>query len=107
LRHAEDNGELRVVYQPQVNAVTEDIVGMEALVRWEHPELGMISPAAFIPLAEETGLIVSIGEWVMRTACRQAKEWEQRYNLRLRLGVNLSAIQLMEPGLLDTVAAVL
>lgn len=107
LRHAEDNGELRVVYQPQVNAATEDIVGMEALIRWEHPELGMISPAAFIPLAEETGLIVSIGEWVMRTACRQAREWEQRYGLRLRLGVNLSAIQLMEPGLLETVAAVL
>ncbi len=107
LRHAEGNGELRVVYQPQVNAETEDIVGMEALVRWEHPELGLISPAVFIPLAEETGLIVSIGEWVMRTACRQAKEWEQRYGLRLRLGVNLSAVQLMEPSLLETVASVL
>ncbi len=107
LRHAEGNGELRVVYQPQVNTETEDIVGMEALVRWEHPELGMISPAVFIPLAEETGLIVSIGEWVMHTACRQAKEWEQRYGLRLRLGVNLSAVQLMEPQLLDTVAKVL
>lgn len=107
LRHAEGNGELRVVYQPQVNTETEDIVGMEALARWEHPELGMISPAVFIPLAEETGLIVSIGEWVMRTACLQAKEWEQRYGLRLRLGVNLSAVQLMEPQLLDTVVKVL
>lgn len=107
LRHAEGNGELRVVYQPQVNTETEDIMGMEALVRWEHPELGMISPAVFIPLAEENGLIVSIGEWVMRTACRQAKEWEHRYGLRLRLGVNLSAVQLMEPQLLDTVASVL
>ncbi|TPG50396.1 bifunctional diguanylate cyclase/phosphodiesterase [Rhodanobacter glycinis] len=107
LRHAEGNGELRVVYQPQVNTETEDIVGMEALVRWEHPELGMISPAVFIPLAEESGLIVSIGEWVMRTACRQAKEWEQRYGLRLRLGVNLSAVQLMEPRLMETVARVL
>ena len=107
LRHAEGNGELRVVYQPQVNTETEDIVGMEALVRWEHPELGMISPAVFIPLAEETGLIVSIGEWVMRTACRQAKEWEQRYGLRLRLGVNLSAVQLMEPQLMETVVTVL
>lgn len=107
LRHAEGNGELRVVYQPQVSAETEDIVGMEALVRWEHPELGMISPAVFIPLAEETGLIVSIGEWVMRTACHQARDWERRYGLRLRLGVNLSAVQLMEPQLLDTVATVL
>ena len=107
LRHAEGNGELRVVYQPQVDAQTEDIVGMEALVRWEHPELGMISPAVFIPLAEETGLIVSIGEWVMHTACRQAREWEQRYGLRLRLGVNLSAVQLMEPQLLEMVAKVL
>jgi diguanylate cyclase (GGDEF)-like protein len=107
LRHAEGNGELRVVYQPQVDAESEDIVGMEALVRWEHPEQGLISPAVFIPLAEESGLIVSIGEWVMRTACRQAKEWEQRYGLRLRLGVNLSAVQLMEPKLLETVTAVL
>jgi diguanylate cyclase (GGDEF)-like protein len=107
LRHAEGNGELRVVYQPQVDAKTEDIVGMEALVRWEHPELGMISPAVFIPLAEETGLIVSIGEWVMHTACRQAREWEQRYGLRLRLGVNLSAVQLMEPQLLEMVARAL
>ncbi len=107
LRHAEGNGELRVVYQPQVAAVSEDIVGMEALVRWEHPELGMISPAVFIPLAEETGLIVSIGEWVMRTACLQAQEWEREYGLRLRLGVNLSAVQLIEPNLVDTVARVL
>ncbi len=107
LRHAQGNGELRVVYQPQVDAQTEDIVGMEALARWEHPELGMISPAVFIPLAEETGLIVSIGEWVMQEACRQAREWEQRYGLRLRLGVNLSAVQLMEPQLLEMVARVL
>ncbi len=107
LRHAEGNAELRVVYQPQVNTASEDIVGMEALVRWDHPELGLISPAVFIPLAEETGLIVSIGEWVMRTACHQAREWEQRYGLRLRLGVNLSAVQLMEPTLLDMVTRVL
>lgn len=107
LRRAEDNGELRVVYQPQVNTVSEDIVGMEALVRWEHPELGLVGPDAFIPLAEANGLIVSIGAWVMRAACRQAKQWEVLYGLRLRLGVNLSALQLMEPLLLDTVTAVL
>ena len=107
LRHAEGNGELRVFYQPQINAGTEDIVGMEALLRWEHPELGNIGPGFFIPLAEETGLIVSIGEWVLRTACKQAKIWEDRFGLRLRLGVNLSAVQLMQPDLSELVANVL
>jgi diguanylate cyclase (GGDEF)-like protein len=107
LRHAERNGELRVFYQPQVDAATEDIVGMEALVRWEHPELGGISPGVFIPLAEESGLIVSLGEWVLRTACAQAQAWEQAFGLRLRLGVNLSAVQLMEPDLLEVVGRVL
>jgi len=107
LRHAEANGELRVFYQPQVDAASEDIVGMEALVRWEHPELGAIGPGFFIPLAEETGLIVSIGEWVLRTACRQAQAWEQRHGLRLRLGVNLSVVQLTQPDLVDVVGRVL
>ena len=107
LRLAQGNGELRMAYQPQVNAFSEDIVGMEALIRWEHPELGPISPSIFIPLAEETGLIVAIGEWVLRTACRQAQAWENRYGLRLRLGVNLSAVQLIEPGLVATVTSVL
>ncbi|WP_243049068.1 EAL domain-containing protein [Dyella sp. RRB7] len=107
LRHAEHKGELRVFYQPQVDSVTEDIVGMEALVRWEHPELGFIGPGFFIPLAEETGLIVSIGEWVLRTACRHAQEWERRFGLRLRLGVNLSAVQLMQSNLLEIVASAL
>ena len=107
LRHALGNGELRLVYQPQVGTDSEDIVGMEALLRWEHPELGPISPAVFVPLAEETGLIVPIGEWVLRTACRQAQEWERRYGLRLRLGVNLSALQLMESKFPATVARAL
>jgi predicted signal transduction protein with EAL and GGDEF domain len=107
LRHAERNGELRVFYQPQVDATTEDIVGMEALARWDHPELGPISPGVFIPLAEETGLIVSIGRWVLRTACAQAQAWQEKYGLRLRLGVNLSVVQLMEPDLLATIAQVL
>lgn len=107
LRHAEGNGELRVFYQPQMSAETEDIVGMEALLRWEHPELGNIGPGFFIPLAEETGLIVSIGEWVLRTACKHAKAWDDRFGLRLRLGVNLSAVQLMQPDLPEIVGAVL
>jgi len=107
LRHAVRNQELRVFYQPQVEAASEDIVGMEALVRWEHPDLGMISPAFFIPMAEASGLIVSIGEWVLRTACAQAKAWEDQFGLGLRLGVNLSAIQLMQPNLVEVVTRAL
>jgi diguanylate cyclase (GGDEF)-like protein len=100
LRHAQQNGELQVFYQPQVDAHSEDIVGMEALLRWEHPQLGAIEPCFFVPLAEESGLIVSIGEWALKTACRQAQAWQRRYGLRLRLGINLSAVQLMHPDLL-------
>ncbi|HET6631138.1 MAG TPA: bifunctional diguanylate cyclase/phosphodiesterase [Rhodanobacteraceae bacterium] len=107
LRVAERNNELRVYYQPQVDAGSEDIVGMEALIRWEHPELGMISPGFFIPLAEETGLIVSIGEWVLRTACADARRWQQKYQLPLRIGVNLSALQLRQPNLVELVSSVI
>jgi diguanylate cyclase (GGDEF)-like protein/PAS domain S-box-containing protein len=107
LRLAEKNGELRVYYQPQVETESEDISGMEALIRWEHPELGMISPGFFIPLAEENGLIVSIGEWVLRTACTDAKRWDGRFGLNLRIGVNLSALQLRQPNLVQLVATVL
>ncbi|MBS0431043.1 MAG: bifunctional diguanylate cyclase/phosphodiesterase, partial [Proteobacteria bacterium] len=103
LRVAEHNGELHVYYQPQIDAKTEDIVGMEALVRWEHPELGMISPAFFIPIAEETGLILPIGEWVLRRACADCARWQKRYSLPLRVGVNLSALQMMQPNLVDLV----
>lgn len=107
LRSAERNNEFLVYYQPQMSAETEDIIGMEALIRWEHPDLGLISPGFFIPLAEETGLIVSIGEWLMRTACEQAREWQSRYRLPLRLGVNLSALQLKQRDFLKTVEKVL
>jgi len=107
LRNAEKNNELRVYYQPQIDAKTEDIAGMEALVRWEHPELGLISPGFFIPLAEENGLIVPIGEWVMRTACADTKRWQTRFNRELRVGVNLSALQLRQPNLVQVVANVL
>ena len=105
LRVAERNDELRVYYQPQLAADSEDIVGMEALVRWEHPELGMISPAFFIPIAEETGLIIPIGEWVLRRACADCVRWQRQYKLPLRVGVNLSALQLMQPNLVDLVRA--
>ncbi len=107
LRVAEKNGEFRVYYQPQVNTESEDISGMEALIRWEHPELGMISPGFFIPLAEENGLIVPIGEWVMRTACADAQRWQDRFALNLRVSVNLSALQLRQQNLVELVAQVL
>ena len=107
LRQAERNGELRVFYQPQVDTTTEDIVGMEALIRWEHPELGMISPGFFIPLAEETGLIIPIGEWVLRAACQDARRWQVRFSLPLRISVNLSPLQLRQPNLVGLVAAIL
>lgn len=107
LRVAQHQDQLRVYYQPQVDARSEDIVGMEALIRWEHPELGMISPAFFIPIAEETGLIVPIGEWVLETACRQARAWQERFGLDLRIGVNLSAVQLRERDLVRRVERVL
>jgi diguanylate cyclase (GGDEF)-like protein/PAS domain S-box-containing protein len=107
LRMAEKNNELRVYYQPQIDAVSEDIAGMEALIRWEHPELGMISPGFFIPIAEENGLIISIGEWVMRTACADTKRWQTRFGGELRVGVNMSALQLRQPNLVQMVADVL
>jgi diguanylate cyclase (GGDEF)-like protein len=103
LRQAERNNELRVYYQPQIAADGEDVVGMEALIRWEHPELGMISPGFFIPLAEETGLIVSIGEWVLRQAVVDTRRWQQRFGLPLRISVNLSALQLRQPNLVEVV----
>lgn len=103
LRHAVANEELRVYYQPQVSAITEDIVGMEALIRWEHPELGLISPGFFIPLAEETGLIVPIGEWLMREAIMDTRGWHDQFGLPLTLGVNLSPLQLMQANLLEVV----
>ncbi|MEP6485215.1 MAG: EAL domain-containing protein [Rudaea sp.] len=107
LRLAEKNGELRLYYQPQVETDSEDIAGMEALIRWEHPELGMISPGFFIPLAEENGLIIPIGEWVLRTACADAKRWDDRFGLGLRISVNLSAVQFRQQNLVALVASVL
>ncbi|MDR3517958.1 MAG: EAL domain-containing protein [Azospirillaceae bacterium] len=107
LRKALERHEFDVFYQPKMNLATGSLSGMEALVRWFHPERGMISPVDFIPLAEETGLIVPLGEWVLRTACRQAQEWRRSGLPPLRLAVNLSARQLRSPGLAAMIAAVL
>jgi len=93
LRRALERDEFELFYQAQVDVVERTIIGFEALLRWHHPELGMISPEKFIPLAEETGLILSIGEWVIRTACRQAKAWQNAGLPPVRMAVNLSGKQ--------------
>ncbi|MEO5365238.1 MAG: EAL domain-containing protein [Magnetococcus sp. WYHC-3] len=93
LRRAIERGELVIYYQPQVELGSGRVIGAEALVRWQHPERGMISPAHFIPVAEETGLIVPIGEWVLRSACHQIAMWQRLELPPIRVGVNLSAVQ--------------
>ncbi|MEO7494044.1 MAG: EAL domain-containing protein, partial [Massilia sp.] len=107
LRNALERNEFVLHYQPQVNLASGQIVGMEALIRWRHPELGMVSPVRFIGVAEETGLIVPIGAWVMRTACMQTKAWQDAGLGKLRVAVNLSARQFGAPNLIADIAAVL
>lgn len=107
LRRALEREEFSLVYQPQVDLATGAVFGAEALLRWQHPKLGNISPLKFIPLAEEIGLIVPIGEWVLRTACEQVREWGSAGLPAVRMGVNLSARQLSHPGLTKLVFATL
>ncbi len=107
LRKALKNEELYLLYQPQIDVSTSEIVGVEALVRWRHPERGIISPTEFIPLAEETGLIVPIGEWVLRTACNQAKAWQRLTQRSIRMAVNLSAKQFKDENLAQIVLSAL
>ena len=107
LRHALERNELLLHYQPQVNLKTGRIIGAEALLRWQHPEMGLIPPLDFIPLSEETGLIIPIGEWVLRTACAQAKAWEQAGFGDLQVAVNLSGRQLQHRDLAKLVKQVL
>jgi predicted signal transduction protein with EAL and GGDEF domain len=103
LRVALERGQLRVVFQPSVNASSEAVTGFEALVRWDHPEHGPVSPVLFIPLAEEIGLINEIGEWVMKTACEEASKWPAEVSV----AVNLSPVQFRSHSLPATVRAVL
>jgi diguanylate cyclase (GGDEF)-like protein len=107
LRHALERGEFDIHYQPQVDLRTGRVVGLEALLRWHHPVWGDVAPARFIPVAEETGLIVAIGSWVLRTACRQAALWRAAGMGGLRIAVNLSACQFAQPSLVQTVAQAL
>ena len=107
LRHALERSELLLHYQPQVNLRTGAVVGVEALIRWKHPELGMVSPGRFIPLAEETGLITSIGEWVLRMACAQNRKWQDAGIAPITVAVNLSARQFAQKDLVQNVARVL
>jgi len=106
LRDAEANGELCVHYQPQVDIASEAVVAVEALLRWRHPVLGMLSPGFFLPLAEDTGLIIPIGEWALRRACADVAEWRRRSLANLRLAVNLSALQWMSPNLVTMIEGV-
>jgi diguanylate cyclase (GGDEF)-like protein len=99
LRRAIERSELHAYYQPRIDLKTGKIVGVEALARWIHPEQGFISPAKFIPIAEETGLIVPIGEWMLKTACTQAHQWHQQFDNPLVMAVNLSSRQFMLPDL--------
>ena len=104
LHEALEQGEFEVFYQPKVNITTWKIQGMEALLRWQHPELGLVTPATFIPIAEDNGLIVAIGEWVLQTACTQNKAWQDALQPDLRVAVNVSARQFQQFNLVQMVA---
>jgi diguanylate cyclase (GGDEF)-like protein/PAS domain S-box-containing protein len=103
LRQSVERDELRLYYQPQVHLVSGEIVGLEALVRWQHSERGLIAPNQFIPLAEESGYVVTLGDWVIRTACRQIQQWATLGLPRRPVAVNVSAIQLSRGNLVESV----
>ena len=107
LHYALSRHELYLVYQPQISAKDATLIGMEVLLRWKHPEFGEISPMEFIPLAEESGLILSIGEWVLRSAVSQTKEWVEQYHFPLTVAVNLSAVQFRQPNLAELISSIL
>jgi diguanylate cyclase (GGDEF)-like protein len=107
LYHALEKDQFTLRYQPQFDLFSGQVVGAEALIRWQHPELGMIPPGEFIHLLEETGLIVPVGEWVLRTACAQNKKWQEAGLQPIRIAVNLSAMQFRQPGFALTVRGAL
>ncbi|MDU6432111.1 MAG: EAL domain-containing protein [Pantoea sp.] len=107
LWHAQENGELRLFYQPKYCAPRGPIIGFEALLRWQHPTRGLLTPDIFLPLAEKTGMIVNIGSWVINEACRQLHEWRQQGHSNWSVAVNLSALQFEQSSLVETVMAAL
>jgi diguanylate cyclase (GGDEF)-like protein/PAS domain S-box-containing protein len=107
LRHAVERGELTLRYQPVVSLMTGRIAGVEALVHWRHPRRGILRPLEFVPLAEETGLVVPIGEWVLREACRQTREWQLKFQEPFSVGVNLSARQFLTADVVQMVGRAL
>lgn len=107
LRHAIDRNELRLYYQPQIDSDTNSIIGVEALLRWQHPDFGLLSPAKFLPVAEESGLIFSLGQWVLATACKDLLAWHRAGYPDLRLTLNMSARQFMQEGVIDNIKQVL
>lgn len=106
LRHAMERNELRLFFQPQIDLHSQAIIGMEALLRWEHPEQGLLQPESFIPFAEETGLIIPLGKWVLRTACEQARQWSKS-GFSVRVAVNLSMYQFIEQDFVSHVTEAL
>jgi predicted signal transduction protein with EAL and GGDEF domain len=107
LRRALEHSEFVLHYQPQIDLDSGEVIGAEALIRWSHPDLGMIYPGRFIQIAEDSGLIVPMGEWVLREACRQALEWRHIGGHALVMAVNLSAMQFKRSDLVQSVADVL
>lgn len=107
LKHAIENNHLFIHYQPQIDLKSSKIIGLESLLRWNHPQLGMISPEEFIPLAEEMGLMFTLGEWVFRNACQQLKAWHNKGFSSLRMAINLSPQEFLKQGLVKTIQQVL
>src|SRR6185295_9202091 len=107
LRSGLDKSEFIVHYQPQVDIRGFQLVGMEALVRWQHPSLGLLYPSEFVSLAEDSGLIISLGDWILRTACAQNKVWQDKGLMPMRLSVNFSARQFQQPTFITDVAQIL
>ncbi len=107
LRQAMARNQLQLYYQPQIDLVSGHLVGVECLLRWYHPELGPVSPAEFIPIAEATGLILPIGDWVLKTACEQNRAWQQAGLPPIRMAINLSPLQFQQPHLVQQIQSIL